>query len=93
MERDGLNGEAIGELRQLMRLGAHDMPYILHYSTWDEKMKVYTTGLSKRHQYLRVLIAERIGIPDPDWDWGHTQRIDLLRAAYDQLKNLAWDQI
>jgi diadenosine tetraphosphate (Ap4A) HIT family hydrolase len=87
---DGLKGDPLNSLRDLVHLGASDSSYILYFRPLTGDQWVFVSGLSKRHQYLRVVIAEQIGIPDPEWDWGHTQRLDLLRSAYLRLSRARW---
>jgi len=87
---DGLEGEPLASLRDLMRLGSRDASYILYSRPAEALQIAYASGLSKRHQYLRVVLAEKLGIPDPEWDWGHTQRLDLLRATHRVLSAEEW---
>ncbi|HUZ23741.1 MAG TPA: HIT domain-containing protein [Streptosporangiaceae bacterium] len=78
-ETDGLSGRDIFTWQGLKESGDRDLPY-LYYSHGDVH-RLYVENLSKRHQYIRVVLAEVLGIPEPEWDWGLSLRPDLLRQT------------
>jgi diadenosine tetraphosphate (Ap4A) HIT family hydrolase len=78
-EADGLAGRDIISWRGLKEPGDNDLPY-LYYSNGNVH-RLYVEKLSKRHQYIRVVLAEVLGIPEPEWDWGLSLRPDLLRQT------------
>lgn len=83
--RDGLQGRPIASARDLMEPAARDQPYIYYYDPQSQEHHVFERNLSKRGQYLRMVVAEFIGLPDPDWDWAVDQRKDLLRATVSRI--------
>jgi diadenosine tetraphosphate (Ap4A) HIT family hydrolase len=78
-DADGLAGRPVGSWKALKRLGDNDLPYI--YYSYAGNDLVYLESLSKRHQYLRVVMAEIFGIPEPEWDWALTLRLEPLRET------------
>src|SRR5262249_56211835 len=78
-DADGLAGRPIRSWKALKRLGDNDLPYI--YYSYEDNDLVYVESLSKRHQYLRVVMAEIFGVPEPEWDWALTLRLESLRET------------
>jgi diadenosine tetraphosphate (Ap4A) HIT family hydrolase len=78
-DADGLRYVSIPSWRQLSGLAKDDRPYIFYSFGADNR--VYVNNLSKRHQYLRIVVAEVLGIPEPEWDWALTLHPERLRAT------------
>ncbi len=87
-EADGLVCQKIPSWTHLRQLGKADHPYI--YYGFGADNRVYAENLSKRHQYLRVVVAEIFGIPEPEWDWALTLHPERLR---DTVESLAKDRV
>jgi diadenosine tetraphosphate (Ap4A) HIT family hydrolase len=83
-ERDGLRGFDVHTWRELGNFAELDRPYI--YFNIDSEHRIYCTNLSKRHQYLRIVMAEILGVPEPEWDWALSLRPELLRATVRELQ-------
>lgn len=84
-ERDGLGGRQIASARDLRDLAERDQSYIYFHRPEGGDHWVFEENLSKRGQYLRMVLAEHLELDDPDWDWGVVQRKDLLRATVARL--------
>jgi len=89
LEADGLSGSAVDSIHDLRAYGRADLPYIL-YDKLEAGTWLFDGGISKRHQYLRAVVAEQVGIPDPEWDWSLFQNRDAFRSTYRDLE-AAWD--
>lgn len=90
LEADGLKGKAISSPQELSVVGGSDRPYIYYRRASTNSMYVFDVGLRKGRQYIRSILGDRLGIPDPEWDWAHTQRKALLRSGYNRLRELEW---
>ena len=82
-ERDGLCGESINSWQDLCAVAELDRPYI--YYNFGATHHVYSANLSKRHQYIRMVIAEVLGIAEPEWDWALSRNPEFLRATVKEL--------
>jgi diadenosine tetraphosphate (Ap4A) HIT family hydrolase len=83
-ERDGLRGFNVCTWRKLRGFAELDRPYI--YYNFGSEHRVYSMNLSKRHQYLRIVMAEILGVPEPEWDWALSLRPELLRTTVEELR-------
>jgi hypothetical protein len=63
-----------------------DRPYF--YYNFGSEHRIYSTNLSMRHQYLRIVMAEILGVPEPEWDWALSLRPELLRATVQELRGV-----
>jgi diadenosine tetraphosphate (Ap4A) HIT family hydrolase len=86
-ERDRLRGFAVDTWQGLGAFAKLDRPYI--YYNFGSEHRIYSTNLSKRHQYLRIVMAEILGIPEPEWDWALSLRPDLLRETVQELRGVS----
>jgi diadenosine tetraphosphate (Ap4A) HIT family hydrolase len=82
-ERDGLAGANVPSWRNLSYFAKLDRPYI--YYNFGSDHRVYSANLAKRHQYLRIVMAEILGIPEPEWDWALSLHPEVLRATVREL--------
>jgi diadenosine tetraphosphate (Ap4A) HIT family hydrolase len=83
-ENDGLTGHDIDGWRDLREPGDRDLPYL--YYNYGDVHRLYVDKLSKRHQYIRIVLAEVLGIPEPEWDWGLSLHPELLRQTVRDLR-------
>lgn len=83
-EADGLRGQKLSSWTELEACSARDLPYI--YYRFQDQHYAYIKQLSKRHQYLRIAMAEIFGIPEPEWDWALSLRPELLRRTVQRLR-------
>jgi diadenosine tetraphosphate (Ap4A) HIT family hydrolase len=84
-ERDGLRGKSIDSWQDLRAVAELDRPYI--YYNFGSSHRVYSANLSKRHQYIRMVIAEVLGIAEPEWDWALSRHPEFLRTTIKQLED------
>lgn len=85
-ERDGLRGFDVCTWRELGGFAELDRPYF--YYNFGSEHRIYSTNLSMPHQYLRIVMAEILGIPEPEWDWALSLRPELLRATVQELRGV-----
>lgn len=78
-EHDELVGSDLDSWTDLALVGDRDAPYI--YCRTPSIERFYDKNLSKRHQYLRVALAETFDIDEPLWDWGLHTFTDHLRST------------
>jgi diadenosine tetraphosphate (Ap4A) HIT family hydrolase len=83
-EADGLRGQRVLSWTELHAFSEKDYSYI--YYRFQSDQIAYVEQLSKRHQYLRIAMAEVFSIPEPEWDWALSLRPDLLRRTIRNLK-------
>jgi diadenosine tetraphosphate (Ap4A) HIT family hydrolase len=84
LNADGLTGRDICSWRSLRDPGGEDLPYL--YYNFGDLHRLYVDKLSKRHQYIRIVLAEVLGIPEPEWDWGLGLHPELLRQTVRDLR-------
>jgi diadenosine tetraphosphate (Ap4A) HIT family hydrolase len=85
-ERDGLRGFDVCTWRELGGFAELDQPYF--YYNFGSEHRIYSTNLSMPHQYLRIVMAEILGIPEPEWDWALSLRPELLQATVQELRGV-----
>jgi hypothetical protein len=85
-ERDGLRGSSVCTWRELGAFAELDRPYV--YYNFGSEHRIYSANLNKRHQYLRMVMAEILGIPEPEWDWALSLHPELLRATVQELRGV-----
>jgi diadenosine tetraphosphate (Ap4A) HIT family hydrolase len=86
-ERDGLRGFNVCTWQELRGFAKLDRPYV--YYNFGSEHRIYSINLSKRHQYLRIVMAEILGVPEPEWDWALSLRPELLRATVQELREVS----
>ena len=82
-ERDGLKRTPLADWTDLLSIAEAEKPYIYYRDSESEFACDHL--LSKRHQYLRVVLAEVFGIAEPLWDWSLCVRKELLRDTVSRL--------
>jgi diadenosine tetraphosphate (Ap4A) HIT family hydrolase len=83
-ENDSLTGHDIDGWQDLKDPGDKDSPYL--YYNHGSMHRLYVDKLSKRHQYIRIVLAEVLGIREPEWDWGLSLHPELLRKTVRELR-------
>ena len=79
----------IYDMRYLLELGGIDVPY-LFFENSDNKMYVVQLRKPIRKQFVRIGIANSLGIEDPYWDWGVCVNKAVLRKTVKELKKVDW---
>lgn len=83
-ESDGLTGEDIESWKNLSTLAEADSAYIYYH--FGSLHRAYSENLSKRHQYMRIVIAELLGIAEPEWDWAFLKPANLRATISDLIE-------
>jgi diadenosine tetraphosphate (Ap4A) HIT family hydrolase len=78
-EADGVTGTEISRAIELKEVANRDVPYYYYYESRIGTHIVYTDNVNQRSQYLRFVVAEQLGISEPEWDWAVSQNKHLLR--------------
>lgn len=79
MARDGLTSSTIGGFEDLAVMAQRDLSYF--YCADADSHHLYGISRKMRSQYLRSVVGEVIGVPDPLWDYSLVVRRQLLRAT------------
>lgn len=79
MVRDGLEQVELAGFADLGDLARRDRSY--YYCSDGERHWVYESDGRLRRQYLRAIVAEMVGIPEPCWDYSLVVRKELLRET------------
>jgi len=79
VKRDGLAPEELAGFEQLQRFAENDRSYYYCFSGGRHIAYLSHNRLSR--QYLRSVVGEILGIPDPLWDYALVVRKHLLRRT------------
>jgi diadenosine tetraphosphate (Ap4A) HIT family hydrolase len=79
MEKDGLVATVLDRMEDLGSMALDDAQYF--YCFDGHSHRVFAVDRKMRSQYLRSLMGEILGIPDPLWDYSLVVRKDLLRQT------------
>lgn len=79
MARDGLDILTLEGRRELSQFAHDDLTYFYCYDGVTHT--AMGVGVELRRQYLRSVIGDIVGIPDPLWDYAVVVRKELLRQT------------
>lgn len=92
LKSNGLAIKKIEDIKELKKLGGNDKTYIFFEDTNSD---MYISEIEKkiRKQYIRIEIANSVGVEDPYWDWGVHINKDLLRETINLFKTETWESV
>ena len=79
MARDGLAAQRLGSSRDLAKFAHDDLTYFYCYD--GASHAALGVGSALRRQYLRSIIGDIVGVPEPLWDYALVVRKEFLRET------------